>query len=84
MPSIKPYPQEDLHHSLYQKNQQKHHYSVYRPAYHRIPSTPATHKEDWASTNNALSPIVVPSMIPSHYYHYPGYSNVSKPYLVTK
>lgn len=69
MSNIQPYPQEDYY-------QQKQHYSVYRPAYHRIPSTPAIHKDDWTSPNS--SPIVVPSMIPSHYYHHhPSNYNVS-------
>ncbi|KAG2231137.1 hypothetical protein INT48_003345 [Thamnidium elegans] len=43
------------------------HYSVYRPAYHRIPSTPAiaprqSSKDVWASMSPEVSPIVVPSM----------------------
>lgn len=58
MPNIKPYP----HH---QDNTYQHHYSVYRPAYHRIPSTPAVtpRVSNWVSSMSPeVSPIVVPSM----------------------
>lgn len=64
MSNIKPYP----HH------QQKQ-YSVYRPAYHRIPSTPAIQRQSkdvWASMSPEISPIVVPSMSIQNYYQ--GYS----------
>jgi hypothetical protein len=70
MPNIKPYPHQDntydmSYHHRHNQPQQQQHYSVYRPAYHRIPSTPAIAplKEVWASTMSPeVSPIVVPSM----------------------
>lgn len=79
MPTIKPYPHQDTMYDMsypqrqtqyqpqYQQQQQSSHYSVYRPAYHRIPSTPAiaprqSSKDVWASMSPEVSPIVVPSM----------------------
>lgn len=81
-PNIKPYPhQENTFDMSYQRHNQ--HYSVYRPAYHRIPSTPAiaprqSGKEVWSSSMSPeVSPIVVPSMsaasldfYQSSYYYY--------------
>lgn len=81
--NIKPYPhQENTFDMSYQRHNQ--HYSVYRPAYHRIPSTPAiaprqsSGKEVWSSSMSPeVSPIVVPSMsaasldfYQSSYYYY--------------
>ncbi|RCH84942.1 hypothetical protein CU098_006031, partial [Rhizopus stolonifer] len=71
MPNIKPYPhQQETHADMpyhfqqkqYQQQQQKN-YSVYRPAYHRIPSTTTRQSKDaWAAMSPEASPIVVPSM----------------------
>ncbi|KAI8888485.1 hypothetical protein K501DRAFT_282785 [Backusella circina FSU 941] len=70
MPNIKPYP----HQEPYTDMSQKHH-SVYRPAYHRTPTTSKTasrqNKEAWNSSLPEASPIVVPSMsTPSVQSHY--------------
>ncbi|KAI8639043.1 hypothetical protein BD408DRAFT_446289 [Parasitella parasitica] len=74
MPTIKPYPQQ-LQPQLIHSTQYPHHQqqklinlSVYRPAYHRIPSTPISphHQKDvWATASPEVSPIVVPSMSPA-------------------
>lgn len=56
---IKPYPQQESS------------YSVYRPAYHRIPSTGSVHKE---SSPEMTSPIVVPSMSNTLVYNQPTYA----------
>lgn len=76
MPNIKPYPQPQqqqpsMHYNQYPKTQQKLiNLSVYRPAYHRIPSTPAIsprHQKDaaWAAMSPEVAPIIVPSMSPA-------------------
>ncbi|CAO3621232.1 unnamed protein product [Mucor fragilis] len=76
MPNIKPYPQpqqqqQSMHYNQYSKPQQKLiNLSVYRPAYHRIPSTPSIslrHQKDaaWAAMSPEVSPIIVPSMSPA-------------------
>ena len=80
MPNIKPYPQQQqqqqqqlMHYNqypqLHQQQQKLINLSVYRPAYHRIPSTPAIsprHQKDaWASMSPEVSPIIVPSMSPA-------------------
>lgn len=70
MPNIKPYPlQENTYDMSYHNRQnqlqrQQAHYSVYRPAYHRIPSTPAIspRKEVWASSMSPEVSPIVPSM----------------------
>lgn len=69
MPNIKPYPLQDhvydMSYQRQQQQQQQQHYSVYRPAYHRIPSTPAVtpRVSNWVSSMTPeVSPIVVPSM----------------------
>ncbi|KAG1463748.1 hypothetical protein G6F56_005219 [Rhizopus delemar] len=62
---IKPYPHQELSHS------------IYRPAYHRIPSTGLSHKE---SISEMSSPIVVPSMPNTGYdqsYGYMYYKQIS-------
>lgn len=70
MSNIKSFP----HHQQQQQDmsyQQQKHYSVYRPAYHRIPSTSTIHRQSkdvWASMSPEISPIVVPSMSIQNYY----------------
>jgi hypothetical protein len=73
MTNIKPYP----HHHHQQPQQQQQKYSVYRPAYHRIPSTPIQRqsKDVWTMSPE-ISPIVVPSMSIQNYY--PCYPTVHR------
>jgi hypothetical protein len=83
VPNIKPYPHQDAYVDMSQ--QQHKQYSIYRPAYHRIPSTPAVaprnSKEVYASASPEVSPIVVPSMstatIPSQHldFYHSAYPN---------
>ncbi|CEP15208.1 hypothetical protein [Parasitella parasitica] len=75
MPVIKPYPQQPQPQSMYYahhshpQQQNLNNLPVYRPAYHRIPSTtisfPHHQKDAWISTTFEVSPIVVPSMSPT-------------------
>ena len=78
MPNIKPYPHQDHYDMSYHRQQlpQQQHHSVYRPAYHRIPSTPAVtpRVSNWVSSMTPeVSPIVVPSMSPAPLEFYSNY-----------
>ncbi|OBZ83076.1 hypothetical protein A0J61_08874 [Choanephora cucurbitarum] len=67
MPNIKPYPhQQDTTYAsdmpCFQQLPKQKTYSVYRPAYHRSPSTTMRPNKDAWATSPEVSPIVVPSM----------------------
>lgn len=88
MPNIKPYPhQQDTTYAsdmlCFQQLPKQKNYSVYRPAYHRSPSTTMRPSKDaWATTSPEVSPIVVPSMstsVQSAYSELPGFGYYSQP-----